>query len=176
LVSLSFNVNGWMTANMPAINYRLATQADRDCVIAQQVDSQNEEAALHPSRVQGEAIAGVAWDMLHARGGFMIIAERDGALVGHIGGAPVHDGSPFFVDAWRDYALMFDLYVRPEARRAGIGRNLVEAMRKSLQALGVTRLRIVGLSNNVAALALYQSCGFQPYEVTLEQSLTMGTV
>ena len=156
----------------PGITIRRATLEDRDRVVRQQIQSQNEEAGFHASRERGEAIEGVAWDLIHQRGGFVLIAEHSGALVGHVGGATTVDPSPFFNADWQHYALIFDLYVQPAYRRKGIGMALVSQMLSVLEKLGATRFRIVGLAGNPAALALYRRLGFRDYEVTLERNLT----
>ncbi len=157
-------------ATLPAPSIRRATSADHDAVVALQVDSQNEEAALHPSRASGEEVRGVAWEMIHLRQGLMFVAEAEGTLVGHVGGAHVLDSSPFFKPEWRHYGLIFDLYVRPEFRRRGLAKQLVHAISDALLESGAHRLRIVGLANNDAALALYRGLGFSDYEVTLEKT------
>lgn len=157
---------------LPAgITIRRATPEDRDRVVQQQVLSQDEEASFHISRESGAAIEGMAWDLIHQRGGFVLIAEHSGALIGHVGGATTVDPSPFFNANWQHYALIFDLYVQPAYRRKGVGMALVRQMSDALEALGATRFRIVGLASNPAALALYRRAGFTDYEVTLERNL-----
>lgn len=150
---------------------RRATLDDRARVINQQVQSQDEEASFHESRERGAAIEGVAWDLIHQRGGFILIAEAGGVLIGHVGGATTTDPSPFFNADWQHYALVFDLYVQPSYRRKGIGKALVAQMLHALEALGARRFRIVGLASNPAALALYRGLGFSDYEITLERNV-----
>jgi ribosomal protein S18 acetylase RimI-like enzyme len=151
---------------------RRAHDGDRLRVVAQQIDSQNEEATFHESRVSGEAIAGIAWEMIHQRGGCMLIAEESGELIGHVGGALTRDVSPFFKNNWQEYAMIFDLYVAPNHRRRGIGKAMVQQMMALLKEAGATRFRIVGLAANPAALSLYRACGFFDYEITLEHNIS----
>lgn len=150
---------------------RPATDADKETVIAHQVASQDEEAAFHPSRQSGEAIRGVAWNMIHARAGIVLVAELNGQIIGHVGGAHALDTSPFFLPEWQHYSLIFDLYVLPAFRRQKIGAALVREMTTLLVAAGAKRIRIIGLANNPAALKLYEAAGFAPYEVTMEKIL-----
>jgi len=154
---------------LPNLIIRPATDADKEIVVRNQVASQDEEASLHPSRQRGESIRGVAWEMIHARQGLILLAELDGRIIGHVGGAHALDNSPFFLPQWQHYSLIFDLYVLPEFRRQKIGSQLVREMAKRLQDSGATRIRIVGLAGNPAALALYQAMGFTPYEITMEK-------
>jgi ribosomal protein S18 acetylase RimI-like enzyme len=150
------------------LTIRIATAADKDRVTTQQVDSQNEELSLHASRATGESIKGLAWELIHQRGGFVIIAEDNGTLIGHVGGAIVGDASLFLKPDWHQYGLIFDLYIKPEYRRQHLGSALVEAVMHALRNKGVKRFRIVGLAQNEAALRLYRKTGFTDYEMTLE--------
>jgi ribosomal protein S18 acetylase RimI-like enzyme len=59
-------------------------------------------------------------------------------------------------DAWLE-----DLFVSPEARRAGIGRALAEASVVRARARGCRRIQLDANERNEAALALYDSLGFR---------------
>ena len=151
------------------LRIRPATLDDKDAVIANQVASQNAEASFHPSRQSGEAIEGTAWSMIHARHGTILVAEYDGAIIGHVGGAHAHDPSPFFLPEWQHYALIFDLYVQPAFRRHKVGLTLVKEMEARLKEAGAKTIRIIALSGNDAAQKLYAEAGFAPYEITMEK-------
>ncbi len=58
-------------------------------------------------------------------------------------------------DCWLE-----DLYVRESARRAGVGRALVEASLERARSRGCKRIELDVNEGNEAALALYESCGF----------------
>jgi GNAT superfamily N-acetyltransferase len=58
-------------------------------------------------------------------------------------------------DCWLE-----DLYVRPEARRTGLGRALTRAVIDRATARGCRRVELDVSSENPAALALYRSLGF----------------
>jgi GNAT superfamily N-acetyltransferase len=55
-----------------------------------------------------------------------------------------------------------DLYVIPGARRGGVARALVGAVRQAATAAGAIRLSVQTEAGNVAALQLYQASGFVP--------------
>jgi ribosomal protein S18 acetylase RimI-like enzyme len=59
-------------------------------------------------------------------------------------------------DCWLE-----DLYVRDEARGSGLGRALTEAVLARAAARGCRRVELDVNSENPAALALYQSLGFE---------------
>jgi GNAT superfamily N-acetyltransferase len=57
-----------------------------------------------------------------------------------------------------------DLYVVPGARRRGVARALVGAVRQAATAAGAIRLSVQTEPSNVAALELYRTSGFVPVE------------
>ena len=58
-------------------------------------------------------------------------------------------------DCWLE-----DLYVREAARRAGLGRALVEAALERARERGCKRIELDVNEDNAAACALYEACGF----------------
>lgn len=54
------------------------------------------------------------------------------------------------------------VYVRPAARRKGLGRRLVEAVLNEAKTAGYSRICLDVLPEFTAAQALYASLGFQP--------------
>lgn len=66
---------------------------------------------------------------------------------------------------WRraaDEAEIVTLAVRPEARRRGLGGRLLDRTMDRAREQGVTRLFLEVAHDNLAALALYGSRGFEP--------------
>ena len=61
-----------------------------------------------------------------------------------------------------DVAEIKRLFVRPQARGAGVGKALVEAAIKTAQALSYRELKLDTLPDMAAAIALYRSFGFAP--------------
>ena len=57
-----------------------------------------------------------------------------------------------------------DLYVVPSARRRGVARALVGAVRQAATAAGAIRLSVQTEPSNIAALQLYRTSGFVPVE------------
>jgi len=69
--------------------------------------------------------------------------------------------------------ILYDLFVRPGARRKGVGRALMERAAKFGRASGALRLTLSTAKDNRPAQALYESLGyvrdrdFYSYELTL---------
>ena len=63
-------------------------------------------------------------------------------------------------------ALLWGMYVAPQGRREGAGRRLVAAaLSHAASALGVSRVTLYVNAQNVAAIALYRSLGFEAFGV-----------
>jgi ribosomal protein S18 acetylase RimI-like enzyme len=60
--------------------------------------------------------------------------------------------------------ILNDLYVSPEARRKGIGRELMDAARAMAVETGATSLELATAKDNSVAQALYRSCGYKKDE------------
>lgn len=69
-----------------------------------------------------------------------------------------------------------DLWVEPEARGAGLGRRLVEALCEALAARGAERVVLDVAARNPAAARLFERAGFRPtmLEMTREAAAPTG--
>ncbi len=66
----------------------------------------------------------------------------------------------------RHKATLFGMYVRPQWRSRGIGRQLVlSALTHARQQPGVKVVQLTVTEGNIPAVALYESCGFIPFGV-----------
>jgi ribosomal protein S18 acetylase RimI-like enzyme len=63
--------------------------------------------------------------------------------------------------------VLYDLFVRPEARRSGAGRALLVAAHEQAACAGIARLDLTTAKTNLAAQALYESLGWVRDEVFL---------
>jgi ribosomal protein S18 acetylase RimI-like enzyme len=57
--------------------------------------------------------------------------------------------------------ILNDLFVVPEARGQGVGRQLMDAARRAAQQAGVVALSLATEKNNTPAKALYESLGYK---------------
>jgi ribosomal protein S18 acetylase RimI-like enzyme len=99
------------------------------------------------------------------RGGFALLAERDGELVGYavVGIAPVSD--TLLPDTWQTgerVAEIESLSVAPEARGAGIGSALLDRIDAELEGEGISDVLVGAVVTNVDAIRLYERRGFRP--------------
>ncbi|MZD04890.1 GNAT family N-acetyltransferase [Streptomyces sp. SID5785] len=91
-------------------------------------------------------------DRLVARdAGALLLAERDGALVGTVIAG---------FDGWRCH--LYRLAVRPEARRQGIGSALLAAAEERFVALGGRRGDAMVLDRNERAHRAWEAAGYAP--------------
>ncbi len=92
-----------------------------------------------------------------------LVAEREssdapGELVGFII-ATIETEIPIY--RLKDYGFIHDLWVEPDYRRLGVGRQLVEQTLQALAHQGIQQVRLDTAHANEAARRLFQSCGFR---------------
>jgi ribosomal protein S18 acetylase RimI-like enzyme len=100
-----------------------------------------------------------AWEDLSVtvREGVALIAEEDGRALGFV----------FCVlgDRGRQTAHVTDIYVRPEARRRGVGRALLAELIGPTREAGLGHVSLEVLVHNTEARRLYERLGFVPVDV-----------
>ena len=99
-----------------------------------------------------------AWSDLrkHVAEGLAFVSEQDGRITGFVFGT-VPKEHP-------DLCHLTDLYVVPDARRAGVGRALLRAVVEAVARRGVGNVGLDVMLTNDAALTLYRRLGFTPLE------------
>jgi L-amino acid N-acyltransferase YncA len=95
-----------------------------------------------------------AWDAAH-RNEPRLVAEAAGEVVGWVAVMPVSRREPY------RGVVEHSVYVAPEARRAGVGRALLEALVARAAAHGIWTIQTSILEANEASLALHESLGFR---------------
>ncbi len=100
-----------------------------------------------------------------------LIADPDHEGVQLIARAPDEQAIGFatLVWTWATWAggrigIIGDLYVSQQARRSGVGRQLIEACRRECQRTGTQGLMWTTAKDNAAARALYESVGARSRE------------
>lgn len=158
--------------NTPVI--RLATDEDRDGVIALIHALNLHEAALSADRRTDEAAAQECHASITARiardGGALLVADDDAKILGVLALTFATD-EPFVVSEFRRYGLVTDLVVAEPHRGRGIGRMLLLEAEARTRTAGLKRLQIGALAANEAALNAYDASGFVPHMVTMAKDL-----
>lgn len=168
---------------------REAAPGDRPALVGFMAGLQDYECDLHPDRAEAAAMADghLAYleQLVAERQGFILVAEAPNKTGGESGGetgaelagflvALVEDLDPrdgHIAEPLRRNGTVTDIYVRPAARRGGIGAALLEAAERRFRDMGLRRMLITMLAANEAAGGLYRQVGFRPYELTLEKPL-----
>jgi ribosomal protein S18 acetylase RimI-like enzyme len=96
---------------------------------------------------------------LPRKGAVLLVAELGGSVVGYAYGAFEERDWNMLLD---EHAALHDVLVTPEARKAGLGRKLVDAMVAAFEAGGARRIVLSTRVDNGAAQHLFKRCGFRP--------------
>ena len=105
-----------------------------------------------------------------AGGGFAVLAERDGELIGYAMVALKTSAETEFDDTWRAgprVAEIETLSVAAAARGQGIGSALLDRVDAELDAEGVHDVVIAAFATNAGAIRLYERRGFRPASLYL---------
>ncbi|MGA8115061.1 MAG: GNAT family N-acetyltransferase [Actinocatenispora sp.] len=97
----------------------------------------------------------------------VLLADHDGAIVGHLSGvlqAP---------SAFRPVpvAELRAMYVRPQHRGSGLGSLLVQGFLDWARRRDAKRASVTAYASNESAIRFYRRHGLQPHEVVLETEL-----
>lgn len=89
----------------------------------------------------------------------VLVAERDGAIVGYAYGTLEERDFRLFID---EHGIVHDLFVVESERRRGTGRALLTAMIDELESAGAERVLLYTLVGNERAQRLFASMAFRP--------------
>ena len=103
-------------------------------------------------------------------GGTILVAELDGAVVGHLVLTFERMG-PYIRDDMRDYAHIADLYVRAALRSQGIGTALINEAERLAIARGMKRILLGVVHGNTNAESAYRRQGYHAYALEMTKDL-----
>ena len=92
----------------------------------------------------------------------LFIAESGGEIIGFLSGE-LREGSPAFSS--KTWAAVEDVYVVPELRSHGIGRDLFEAFQEWAHQKGATGVSLQVAAGNRRARGFYERLGFREVSV-----------
>jgi GNAT superfamily N-acetyltransferase len=104
---------------------------------------------------------------------FLLLARRRGRAIGYAFARLADYSSPTWEGDDLQILDVETLSVLPEARGAGVGARLLQAMREEVAARGYDRLTLTAVAVNHDALRFYQREGLEPQFVILKD--TRGT-
>ena len=90
------------------------------------------------------------------RGGQLIVAERDGQVVGWAGWSGYDDPADYYAGI-----AECAVYVGREARGHGVGAELLEGLATETPKFGVHKLLAKVFTTNLQSIALFRRCGFR---------------
>lgn len=90
----------------------------------------------------------------------VFVAEQDGAVVGYLLGGTGQRSPIYTISA---VGMIFDLVVAPAARRAGIGRALVDAALAWFDGRGLEHVQVNFSTVNPSAAEFWPRLGFTPF-------------
>jgi ribosomal protein S18 acetylase RimI-like enzyme len=93
-----------------------------------------------------------------------LVAETQGRLVGFIV-ATVEKEIPIY--RLDEYGFIHDLWVEPEYRNEGVGRQMTMLLIERFREVGVKQIRCDTAAKNETARKLFESCGFRPSVVEM---------
>jgi ribosomal protein S18 acetylase RimI-like enzyme len=147
-----------------------ATAADADAIATLNADVQGIHAAALPWRFKQPGpdtfTPADAAALLGRSDHVAFLAHADGTPAGYVIAEIVRRGETARHHA---HSVMYvhQISVRPAARRRGIGRALLDAVKQHGESLGIITLALDAWSFNEGALAFFQRYGLVPYNVRL---------
>ncbi len=158
---------------MGARTIRTAEAGDLDALVDLNLVVQELHVAAEPDRFSEPDRATVArWfeDVLAADAWTVLVAEVDGEVVGYLLFEQVDRTAGTFTRALRTL-YVHQLGVAPAARRQGVGRALLQRVDEAARSLGVTQVALDTWAFNTDAMAFFERCGFEVFNVRLRRSL-----
>jgi ribosomal protein S18 acetylase RimI-like enzyme len=153
-----------------SFDIRLATTDDAAAIASLNADVQGLHADALPWRFKqpGPATftAADAAALIMAPTHITFLAQRDGAPAGYVVGEIIRHPETARHHA-HSMIYVHQISVRPTARRHGIGRGLLDAVKAYGASVGTTTLALDAWAFNEGALAFFQRYGLVPYNVRL---------
>lgn len=154
-------------ADSPA-TIRRAETGDRDAITALWLQLLEEQSELE-ERFRASGDAAERWEndfpeWIRDETRRVFVAEHEEGLAGFIS---AHRWTPAPIYAISEEVYIDELFVRPEQRRQGFGKRLVEAVEAWAANVGAERLRLGVLAANEGGNAFWERLGARPLSTTL---------
>jgi ribosomal protein S18 acetylase RimI-like enzyme len=110
-----------------------------------------------PERVEEGYARWLSHELARAQA-IVLVAAKGTNIVGYAYGTLESRDWNMLLDV---HGALHDVFVADEARRAGVGQQLVDAMVQGLEALGAPRIVLSTMVGNEAAQRVFRACGFR---------------
>jgi putative acetyltransferase len=130
-------------------------------------DTLSEFGAAKPGTVYFDPTTDDLYTLFRQPQSLYLVAETDGAVVGGCGIFPT-SGLP------SGFCELVKLYLKPEARGKGLGKDLILRCLEQARALGFRSVYLESMDELRAAVSLYEHLGFQQISAPLGQSGHFG--
>ncbi|MFI9564429.1 GNAT family N-acetyltransferase [Streptomyces rishiriensis] len=97
----------------------------------------------------------------------LLVADRDGEIVGHLAGAAAEGSAMRPVKV----ATLVSMYVQPVHRRSGLGERMIAQFSAWAREVGAELAEVTAYSANADAIRFYERNGFANHSVTLRTAL-----
>ena len=149
--------------------------ADADIVTGFLSELNVVEAAISADRDLSQQAGSAHFDHLceeiEAQGGFCLVVELEGKLLGCLFAAPESMPGFFIKPEYRDYGEIRDIYVVPDARGEGLARRLINAAEERFRKMGFKQIGLYALTGNRDAIDVYERLNFEHYEVFMRRNI-----
>ncbi len=99
---------------------------------------------------------------------FVLVAESEGKIIGYLLGAIKEPEDYRTINSLAEADNMF---IEETFRGKGIGKEFIRLFEEWCRERKIERIRFVASANNAKAIAVYESCGAEKYNITLEKIL-----
>lgn len=104
---------------------------------------------------------------LESNSSIIFVAEVKATIVGYI--LAYINSYPF--RSVNPIAEIENMFISEDYRKHGIGRKLMQEVKKVAKEKGVKRIKVVAVTQNTHAINFYKMCGFEEFDVVLEANL-----
>jgi len=149
----------------------------RDAVVKLMAELQDCERLLSDDRPPGETMASGHFDYLldlcESRSGKVFLAVNDGTVIGFVTVflEAADEGDLHLFPEYKRYGWVSDLVVEENQRGSRAASVLLEHAESHCASLGVNRLKLVALQNNVRARRFYEKSGYAEYEIVYKKDI-----
>lgn len=105
---------------------------------------------------------------LNAQDSFALVAESEGKIVGYFLGS-IKEPEDYRII--KSIAEVDNMYIEENMRGKGIGKEFIRLFENWCRERKIERIKFVASAKNTKAIAVYEACGAEKYNIVLEKIL-----